>query len=443
MEHVTHLRCVVCDEAYAAHAVDYVCACSGDEGLLEVAFDHARLAAAWDRDALAADADHSMWRYAPLLPVHAETLARVVGRAPAAGRVGLPAYPSPLAQVGGTPLYDAPRVAANLGLRRVWIKDDGRNPTASLKDRASALVTLKAVERGADVVTTASSGNAAAALAAMTASVGLKAVIFVPQTAPPAKIAQLLTYGAEVYLVKGTYDEAFDLCLAASREYGWYCRNTGYNPYTVEGKKTVSFEICEQLGWQVPDRVFVSVGDGCIIDGVWKGFKDMHALGWIDRLPKLVGVQAAGSDPLVTAWESGTETIVPVAAQTVADSICVGIPRDGLKALRAVRESGGRFMRVGDDAILAAIPRLAQEAGVFVEPAASTAYAGLLALAEAGALDPGETVVVIATGNGLKDVAAAMRAVGAATQIEPTLAGLAAALAQEPVAEPSQVGTTA
>ncbi|MFN8499738.1 MAG: threonine synthase [Anaerolineae bacterium] len=441
MEHVTTLRCVVCDEEYEVHAVDYVCVCSGDEGLLEVSFDYARLAGVWDRDALAADADHSMWRYAPLLPVHAETISRVVGRGPVA-RAGLPTYPSPLAQVGGTPLYDAPRVAANLGLRRVWIKDDGRNPTASLKDRASALVTLKAVERGAEVVTTASSGNAAAALAAMTASVGLKAVIFVPQTAPPAKIAQLLTYGAEVYLVKGTYDEAFDLCLAASREYGWYCRNTGYNPYTVEGKKTVSFEICEGLGWQVPDRVFVSVGDGCIIDGVWKGFKDMRALGWIDRLPQLVGVQAAGSDPLVTAWERGTETIVPVAAHTVADSICVGIPRDGLKALRAVRESGGRFMRVSDDAILAAIPRLAQEAGVFVEPAASTAYAGLLALAASGELDPDETVVVIATGNGLKDVAAAMRAVGAATQIEPTLAGLAAALAGKPTQEPTEVGAT-
>ncbi len=442
MEYVSTLRCVVCGGEFGAHEVDYICPCAGDEGLLEVSFDYGRLAAAWDRDGLAMDGDHSMWRYAPLLPVTPEALARVVGRDAAGGRAGLPTYSSPLAQVGGTPLYDAPHVAANLGLRRVWIKDDGRNPTASLKDRASALVTLKAVERGAEVVTTASSGNAAAALAAMTASAGLKAVIFVPQTAPPAKIAQLLTYGAEVYLVKGTYDEAFDLCLAASREYGWYCRNTGYNPYTVEGKKTVSFEICEQLGWQVPDRVFVSVGDGCIIDGVWKGFKDMHALGWIDKLPKLVGVQAAGSDPLVAAWESGTETIVPIAAQTIADSICVGIPRDGLKALRAVRESKGQFIRVSDDAILAAIPRLAQEAGVFVEPAASTAYAGLLALAAEGQIDADETVVVIATGNGLKDVSAAMRAVGAATQIEPTLAGLAAALAQEPTIEPTKVGAT-
>ncbi len=440
MQYVTTLRCIVCGGEFAAHEVDYVCPCAGDEGLLNVSFDYPRLAAVWDRDDLAVDGDHSMWRYAPLLPVSADTLARVVGRGVAAPR-GLPRYASPLAQVGGTPLYDAPRVAAKLGLRQVWIKDDGRNPTASLKDRASALVTLKAVERGAEVVTTASSGNAAAALAAMAASVGVRAVIFVPQTAPPAKIAQLLTYGAEVYLVQGTYDEAFDLCLAASREYGWYCRNTGYNPYTVEGKKTVSFEICEQLGWQVPDRVFVSVGDGCIIDGVWKGFKDMRALGWIDMLPKLVGVQAAGSDPLVTAWERGTETIVPIAAQTIADSICVGIPRDGVKALRGVRESGGQFIRVSDEAILAAIPRLAQEAGVFVEPAASTAYAGLLAMADAGQLDADETVVVIATGNGLKDVSAAMRAVGAATKIEPTLAGLAAALAEKP-ARPAGIGIT-
>jgi threonine synthase len=259
----------------------------------------------------------------------------------------------------------------------------------------------------------------------MAAAVGMRAVIFVPQTAPPAKIAQLLVFGAQVFLVKGTYDEAFDLCLQASRAYGWYCRNTAYNPYMAEGKKTVSLEICEQLGWQAPDRVLVAVGDGCIIAGVWKGLRDLYALGWIDRMPKVTGVQAAGSDVLTTAWESGTETIRPILTNTVADSISVGVPRDAVKALRAVRETDGVYVRVSDEQILAAIPRLAHEAGVFAEPSGATAFAGLAALAEAGRIDPDERVVVIATGNGLKDIPAAIRAVGQAPRIEPTLQSLA------------------
>jgi threonine synthase len=279
------------------------------------------------------------------------------------------------------------------------------------------------------VITTASSGNAAAALAGMAAAVGLKAVIFVPETAPAAKVAQLLVFGARVFLVRGTYDQAFDLCLVASRHFDWYCRNTGYNPYTVEGKKTVSLEIAEQLGWQVPDRVVVSVGDGNIISGVWKGFEDLRQLGWIDRLPRLVGVQARFSDPLVTAWEQGTETIVPIDACTVADSICVGLPRDGLRALRGVRATDGLFMRVTDEQILAAIPRLAREAAVFAEPAGATAFAGLVQLAREGRLDPDERIVVIVTGSGLKDVAAAMRVAGEATRIEPTLEAVEEALA--------------
>lgn len=420
LDYLVAMRCLLCGRDHPLAAVGYTCGFCGDDGNLDAQYDYRRLAADWDRDALAANADPSMWRYAPLLPVAAPPA--YLSRAP------LGPKPSTLATVGGTPLIAAPRIAAEVGAHEVWIKDDGRNPTGSLKDRASAVAVLKAQEQGARVITTASSGNAAAALAGMAAAAGLKAVIFVPATAPAAKVAQLLVFGADVYLVEGTYDQAFDLCLAASREHDWYCRNTGYNPYTVEGKKTVSLEIGEQLGWQAPDRVLVSVGDGNIISGVWKGFHDLHQLGWMERMPRVYGIQAAGSDVLCTAWEAGTETITPIVAHTVADSISVGQPRDAVRALRAVRATDGEYVRVGDEQILAAIPALARGAAVFAEPSGATAYAGLRALAAAGKLTPTDRVVVVATGSGLKDIASAMKSVGQAARIEPSLDALNRAL---------------
>jgi threonine synthase len=240
--------------------------------------------------------------------------------------------------------------------------------------------------------------------------------------------------------VDGTYDEAFELCLQAAPEFGWYNRNTGYNPYMSEGKKTVAYEICEQFGnqgiresgkWLAPDVVLVPVGDGCIIGGVHKGFKDLLALGWIDRMPRIIGVQAAGSSPLVDAWERGLEgwEMAQVAAHSVADSIVAGLPRDRIKALRAVRASAGSFIRVEDEAIIAAIPALAQGCGVFAEPAAAAAYAGLVEAMERGLVSAGEKVVVLATGSGLKDIATAMKSTGKPTLVEPHLADVRRALA--------------
>jgi threonine synthase len=296
----------------------------------------------------------------------------------------------------------------------VWVKDDGRLPTASFKDRASAIAVVKGRERKADIITTASTGNAAAALSGLCASVGQRNVIFVPQSAPPAKIAQLLVFGSTVMLVRGTYDDAFELCLQASKEFGWYNRNTGYNPYMSEGKKTASLEICEQLGWDAPDRIFVSVGDGCIIGGLHKGLKDLMALGWINKLPKLMGVQAAGSAALYDAWKTGMNAMdmQPIDAQTIADSISAGLPRDRIKALAAVRETDGAYIKVSDEEILAAIPVLGQNAGVFAEPAAAAAYAGLVKAVADGLVNPDERIVVLVTGNGLKDVASARKSVG-------------------------------
>jgi threonine synthase len=262
----------------------------------------------------------------------------------------------------------------------------------------------------------------------------MPAVIFVPQSAPPAKIAQLLIFGSRVMLVQGNYDQAFDLCLAASKELGWYCRNTAYNPYTAEGKKTAVFEICEQLallrpngggagkgGWQAPDRIFVSVGDGNIISGLWKGLRDLAALGWIDRMPNLMGVQAEGSAACYRTWESGAEEITPVRAATIADSISADLPRDGVRAVRAVRATGGAYLTVTDEEILDAIAALARREGIFAEPAGAAAYAGLVKASHTGMLSADETIICLITGNGLKDIASAMKVAGEGTSIEPTL----------------------
>jgi threonine synthase len=407
IDHLIGLKCSICGETYQPDAVDYVCPKHGSDGNLDALYNYDLIGQRIKKDGLA-DLP-GIWRYKALLPLAADALL------------------SPLV-VGGTPLYRSDGVAGELGLREVWFKDDGRNPTASLKDRASAVIVAKAKSEGRSMVTTASTGNAAAALAGLAASMQMPSVIFVPASAPEAKVTQLLVYGATVFLVKGTYDDAFDLCLKASDAFGWYCRNTGYNPYTVEGKKTVSYEICEQLAgapgkFVAPDAIVVSVGDGNIISGVHKGLKDLLALGWIDHMPRLIGAQAEGSSFLYQAWKTNTDplTMKPVDAQTVADSISAGLPRDRVKAMNAVRETNGAYLTVTDQEILDAIPALARATGIFAEPAASAAYAGLIKAARDGIVKPEERSVTLITGNGLKDVASARKAVRQAHTIEPTM----------------------
>jgi threonine synthase len=392
-------------------------------GTLDVQYDYSAIRRAFDPGKLAADRDRSIGRYWPLLPI--------------AERGLLPPLP-----VGNTPLLHARRLGEALGLPALFIKDDGRNPSASLKDRASAIAVARAQAAGAPVVATASTGNAAAALAAQAAAAGQPSVIFVPKTAPPAKIAQLLVYGSTVLAIDGAYDQAFDLCSEACTAFGWYNRNTGYNPYMTEGKKTVSYEIAQQLfdfrfsifdfglsrsaksNLLAPDAVFVSVGDGCIIGGVHKGFRDLLALGWIERMPRLYGVQSTQSAALYEAWRGGLTVPAPVRATTRADSISVDAPRDGVKALNAVRDTGGAFLAVPDEKILGAILPLARQAAVFAEPAGAAAYAGLVQAVQEGLVRPDETVVVINTGSGLKDVAAALQVAGRVTVVEPTLAAV-------------------
>ncbi len=407
----SHYRCSICSEVYEPDAVTYTCPADG--GNLDVLLDYEALARKTSPDKLAAETEQSLWRYLPLLPVHDP------------GELG-----TPLRAAGWTPVYQPRRLAANLGLKNLWLKDESTNPTASFKDRASAIVVARAREIGADVVITASTGNAGAALAGMAAAVGHQAVIFAPRTAPPAKVAQLLIYGARVVLVNGTYDDAFDLSIEASSAFGWYCRNTGYNPFTAEGKKTAAFEIWESIMRPAPptDRpfsVFVSVGDGNIISGIHKGFKDLVALGWLDQTPRLFGVQSLGSAAVANAFQAGTENIEPVSADTLADSISVDLPRDGLRALRAATQTDGAYITVSDMEILQAMAALGKE-GIFAEPAGATSYAGLVSAVETGLVGADDPIVVMNTGSGLKDVKAAMQAAGEAPIIEPRLEAAAA-----------------
>ncbi len=394
MENVLGLKCLICGRRYRPDMVDYICPEHGDEGILDVQYDYDFIGRQISKEALLGSNNLSIWRYLPLLPIH-------------------PGATIPPLSVGWTPLYPSRRLAGELGLNALWIKDDGRQPTASFKDRASAIALVKARESGAEIITAASTGNAAAALSGLCASMQQANVIFVPETAPQAKIAQLRVFGSRVFLVRGTYNEAFELCLKATRTYGWYNRNTGFNPYMAEGKKTAAYEICEQLGWKAPDRIFVSVGDGCIIGGLHKGLKDLLALEWIDKMPKLMGVQAAGSNYMYAAWKNKEDIITkpPINAQTVADSISADLPRDRIKALAAVNKTGGAFICVEDSDILDAIPELARSTGVFAEPAGAAAYAGLVKAVEQQLVSGDESIVVLNTGNGLKDIAGAMQAV--------------------------------
>jgi threonine synthase len=299
----------------------------------------------------------------------------------------------------------------------------------------------RAREAGARVIAAATTGNAGTSLACLAASVGMPCVVLVPASAPEAKLSQLLAYGAQVLAVKGNYDAAYDLCVELCRRLGWVNRNTGLNPFTREGKKTCSFEIWEQLGRQAPDRIVVPVGDGNIISGIWKGMTELRALGLVDRLPRLVCAQAASSDAVSRAVRavrgiqaSGAPPtwadvrIEPVQADTIADSLAVDRPRDGLAAVRAVIESRGEALTVTDGEIVAAVAEVATTTGLFVEPAAAVTWACLKRLARNGTLDPAERLVLILTGSGLKNVAAVRAAAPPPTVIEPTLPAALAAL---------------
>lgn len=383
-----YFKCVDCGKEYDGDELEYVCpACSSAQkkmeptkGVLEVLFDYKKLKK-------------------PTFPLKDASLL-------------------PPLKVGPTPLYKDTRLAEGLGFENLYIKDDTGLPTGSYKDRASSFVVGKARELKKNVIVCASTGNAATALSGMCASVGLNCVIFVPSSAPAAKLTQIAIYGANLIPVKGTYDDAFELSLAATKEFGWYNRNTAYNPFTIEGKKSGAFEIFDQLGDKAPDKVFIPTGDGVILAGIYKGFKDLKEIGLIDKLPQLIAVQAEGSCVITKKFE-GRRGREEGRCETIADSICVSAPRNANWAVRILKETKGRCVTVTDDEILSAMKRMGSLTGIFAEPAAAASAAGFFKIAEE--LDPKERIVLLITGNGLKDIPAAQRTIRTIAPIEPDI----------------------
>lgn len=399
MSCVSGFRCVVCGAEVKAPASAGTCPrCDDATAVLEVCYDIGAVRAGLTREALVSR-PWNHWRYRELLPVEGDETAF--------------AWP-----VGGTPIIEAQRLAMWCGIARLRLKDDGRNPTGSFKDRASSVGVLHALQRGASRISCASTGNAASSLAGFAAMAGMSATIFVPATAPEPKVAQLLIFGADVRRVRGTYEQAYDLCSAKCAEHGWYNRNCAINPYLVEGKKTCGLEIAEQTAMDLPDWVAVSVGDGCTVAGIAKGLIEMRELGFIERVPRLLGVQAAGVDPVARAFETGEEH-APLRGSTMADSINVAIPRNWRKAVARVRETGGNFVRVSDVEIAEAMRSTGALAGVFAEPAAAAAIAGVKRATLSGLMGTDANVLAVVTGNGLKDIASAMRVCGKPTDVDP------------------------
>lgn len=405
MKNVTGAKCVKCGKIYPAEPDINTCSCGG---ILDIEYDYEYIKNSFSKDILPARTERSLFRYRELLPIETGTSS------------------TPL-RAGGSPLYNAASLAKKLGVRELYIKDDGFNPTSSLKDRASAIAVAKALEAGADTIACSSTGNAASSLAGAAAAAGLRSFIFVPERAPIGKLTQLMIFGAYVVKVKGDYADTFNLSRLAIEKYGWYNRNAAINPYLSEGKKTVSFEIAEQLNWKIPDYVALSVGDGCTIAGVWKGFKDLYSIGFIDRLPRLISVQAEGCCPINTAVAEN-KALIPCAENTIADSIAVGVPRNSDKAIAAIRESKGITVNVTDEEILSAILSLGQTCGVFAEPAGAAGTVGVKKALEQGFIERDASVCSIVTGNGLKDIANGQKAAGQPMHLPPDLSAFDRAL---------------
>lgn len=328
----------------------------------------------------------------------------------------------PKLKVGNTPLYHFDEIDQQKLPFHIYLKDDSQNPTFSFKDRASAIVSAYAKEKGYKTIVAASTGNAGSSLAGLCASQNQKAIIMVPESAPMAKLTQIIMYGATIVPVKGTYDHAFDLSIKATKEFGWYNRNTAFNPLTIEGKKTVSFEIFDQLGETLPDRIFVPVGDGVIISGVYKGFEDLLNLKLINKIPTIVAVQSEGSDNLTRNINNDGFEIKP--SNTIADSISVDIPRNFNMAKQFIQKYKGEFLTVSDDAILEASVVLSRNTGIFAEPAAATAFAGLLSYSQQNKLDKDTKNVVLLTGSGLKDLKSVQKLLNIPEAIKPDIENL-------------------
>jgi threonine synthase len=399
MSYITNLKCRECGQDYPISPLHVCETCFGP---LEVAYDYAKIRASISRAAIE-KRPHNLWRYRELLPVEGEP------------EIGL--------NSGFTPLVRAGRLAAELGVKRLYLKDDTVNhPTLSYKDRVVSVAISKAREFGFKTVSCASTGNLATAVAAHAARAGLNCVIFMPEGVEAGKIVGSTIYGAQVITIRGNYDDVNRLCSEIADKYGWAFVNINLRPYYTEGAKTFGFEVAEQLGWRLPQNIVLPTAGGTILPKVAKAFKELKEVGLVrDGECKVHSAQAAGSAPVVHALHKGTDLITPVKPDTIAKSIAIGNPADGFYVLRAVRESGGWGEMATDPEIIDAMKLLARTEGIFAEPAGGTTLAVAIKLIAQKRINPDESVVVSITGNGYKTLEAVAQAIAQPYVIEARL----------------------
>jgi len=393
------LICVRCGAEYSFEEIVYSCRRCGD--VLDVTYDYDAIAEVLNKKVLTERAP-TLLKYMEFLPILE------------------PKNVVSLSE-GNTPLIKSKRLAEKLGMKNLYVKDETRNPTGVFKDRATAMAATKALEFERDIVAIASTGNAAASMAGYAARAGLKCIVMIPDTTPIGKVSQSIVYGARIVQVKGNYDQVFDLVTLACERFGWYNCNPAVNPYRTEGKKTMAYETCEQLDWKAPDWVAVPIANGCNLAGHWKGFKEFYEFEFTSGKPRMIGIQAQGSCPVVTAFNERADHVEPVIPHTLAGAIAVGKPRNATKTLKALRESKGAAESVSDHELLEAQRMLASTEGIFGEPAAVAPLAGLRKLLEKGTVDRSDKVVLVITGNGLKDPEAPLKTVVKPPLVSPNL----------------------
>jgi threonine synthase len=399
--YIKTLKCRECGEEYPPTRIY---ACPHCFGPLEVVYDLDSIEL--NRNSFK-NRPNSLWRYHELLPVEDKTKTVSLG-------------------AGLTILHECKRLAETLGLRKLYVKDDTVNPTGSFKDRPATVAVSKALELGFKAVGCASTGNLAAATAAHAAKAGIPCYVFIPSNTEINKVLQAATYGAKIISVKGTYDEANRLAAQASDLYDWALVNINLRPYYVEGSKTLAFETCEQLEWRSPDNIVIPMGSGALLCAVWRGLKQFSGVGLIDELKtRIIGAQPGGCSPIVSAFKSDSDDVIPVEKpNTIAKSLAIGDPGDGIYALNAIRESGGAADSATDEEILEGIKLLAKTEGIFSEPAGGVTIAVLKRLVEAGEIPRDEEVVCCITGNGFKSTDAILKIFTEPVEIEPSIEAL-------------------
>ncbi|MCC7370533.1 MAG: threonine synthase [Chloroflexi bacterium] len=380
---VKGLQCRECGELYPAQAIHVCELCFGP---LEVAYDYDEIGNRISKQSIA-DGPASLWRYKPLLPIESDTYVD--------------------SQAGYTPLVRAHNLGRALGLNNVYVKNDTVNPTFSFKDRPVSMASSKALELGFNTLACASTGNLAGSVAAHAAKAGMRGVVFIPADLEPSKISGALAYSPTLVAIDGNYDDVNRVCSEIADKYHWAFVNINMRPYYSEGSKTLAYEVAEQLGWRLPDRAIVPIASGSLFTKVWKGFGELTRLGLVEgTAPKMVGAQADGCSPVVTAWDGATFEIEPVKPKTIAKSLAIGNPADGYYSLKIIKESGGEATSVTDEQIVEGMKLLARTEGIFAETAGGVTVAVLKKLADQGKLDPDELIVVYVTGNGLKTMEA-------------------------------------